>query len=280
MQSAEARRWLAAQLAAAGIDEADYESRLLLEAAGVSALDLRIAPQQTLRSEQFEQLSHWLQRRQQREPLQYILGEAWFYGLRLQVSPAVLIPRPETEELVEKALLHLPPGARVADIGTGSGAIALALAAQRPDLAVYATDISADALAQARSNAEALGLRVPFLAGDALAPLLPHAPFDALISNPPYIPQQNIASLAPEVRDFEPQLALTPGPDALHFYRIFAAEAAAYLRPGGRLWLELEAPLAQETADLFTSPLWHEPQLLQDLSGHWRFLTARSGSAS
>ncbi|MBF2052193.1 MAG: peptide chain release factor N(5)-glutamine methyltransferase [Candidatus Sericytochromatia bacterium] len=280
MQSAEARRWLAGQLAAAGIDEADYESCLLLKAVGVSALDLRTAPHQQLRPEQREQLSHWLKRRQQREPLQYILGEAWFYGLRLQVSPAVLIPRPETEELVEKALPHLPPGARVADIGTGSGAIALALAAQRPDLTVYATDISADALAQARANAEALGLNIQFLSGDTLEPLRPYAPFEALISNPPYIPQQNIAGLAPEVRDFEPQLALTPGPDALHFYRCFAAEAAAYLRLGGQLWLELEAPLAQQTAALFNAPLWHELQLLRDLSGHWRFLTARSGPAS
>lgn len=274
MQFAEARRWLAEQLAAAGIDEADYESSLFLEAAGVSALALRTAAHDSLSPEQLKQLRQWLQRRQQREPLQYILSEAWFYGLRLQVSPAVLIPRPETEELVEKALPQLPPGGRVADMGTGSGAIALALAAQRPDLEIYASDISTEALAMARANAEALGLRVQFLAGDALAPFSPYAPFDAVISNPPYIPHQNLAALAPEVRDFEPHHALTPGPDALRFYRLFAAEAAAYLKPGGQIWLELEAPLAEATAALFVPPLWQDVQLLKDLSGRWRFLSA------
>lgn len=274
MQYAEARHWLQQQLQAAGTTEAAHESLLLLEAAGISPLAGRMHPEQPVSPLQQQQLAAWLARRQLREPLQYILGEAWFYGLRLEVSPAVLIPRPETEELVEKALQDLPEAARVADIGTGSGAIALALAAQRPDLTLYATDISTEALAVAQRNAAAHHLPVHFLQGDALDPLKSLPPFDLLISNPPYIPEQNLAGLSPEVQNFEPRQALTPGSDALHFYRIFALDAPTCLSPHGKLWVELEAPLAQATAALFTPPCWQEVSLHQDLSRKVRFLRA------
>ncbi|HEV2722299.1 MAG TPA: peptide chain release factor N(5)-glutamine methyltransferase [Thermoanaerobaculia bacterium] len=151
-----------------------------------------------------------LQRRLAGEPLQYIRGRADFYGREFLVDGRVLIPRPETEIVVEQAVARAPRGARVVDVGTGSGCIAISLALERPDLRVFATDVSTAALAVAKHNCDRLGARVEFVACDLLDAIV--ARLDLIVSNPPYIPAADIETLQTEVRDYEPRSALTPGP--------------------------------------------------------------------
>ncbi|MCD9005567.1 peptide chain release factor N(5)-glutamine methyltransferase [Luteimonas sp. XNQY3] len=185
-------------------------------------------------------------RRAAGEPVAYLTGVRGFWGLDLAVTPATLIPRPETELLVELALARLPgPDARIVDLGTGSGAIALAIARERPDAAVLATDASVDALAVARANAQALGLtRVRFAHGDWYAPLA-GARFDVIVSNPPYIEDADPHLAQGDLR-FEPASALSSGADGLDAIRILAAGAIPHLAPGG--WLLVEHGLAQGAA--------------------------------
>lgn len=185
-------------------------------------------------------------RRAAGEPVAYLTGTRGFWGLDLAVTPATLIPRPETELLVELALARLPAGdAHVADLGTGSGAIALAIARERPHAAVLATDASVDALAVARENAQALGLpHVRFAHGDWYAPLA-GTRFDVIASNPPYIEDADPHLAHGDLR-FEPASALSSGADGLDAIRILAAGALAHLAPGG--WLLIEHGLAQGAA--------------------------------
>lgn len=180
-----------------------------------------------------------LARRQAGEPVAYLLGRQGFWSLELEVSPATLIPRPETELLVELALARLPAGQslRVADLGTGSGAIALALARERPQAHVVATDASAEALTVARRNAARLGLgRVEFRDGDWLVPLAQER-FDLIASNPPYIEQDDPHLAQGDLR-FEPPAALASGADGLDAIRVIVRDAGRHLHPGG--WLLLE----------------------------------------
>lgn len=266
--------WLQERLMQAGVTEAAAEARWILEELGFNRLTLLMQPEHEVAEIHLQRCREIAARRQRHEPLQHILGYQWFRGLRLQVSPEVLIPRPETEELVEWALPYAHT--RAADIGTGSGAIALSLAQARPTLQIVATDLSAAALALAQSNARQLGLnQIDWRQGDGLHPLLGEAPFDLLISNPPYIPAGDIAGLSPEVRDHEPRMALTPGPDALHFYRLFAQQAPGLLKPGGWLWAELDAGMAEASAALFHAPGWQSVRLERDAQGLLRFLGAQ-----
>jgi release factor glutamine methyltransferase len=192
---------------------------------------------------QFREL---VRRRSQHEPLQYLVGEWEFYGRTFQVTPAVLIPRQETELLVQQCLERIPAGSRwAADIGTGSGAIAVSLAAERPELNVVAVDSSEEALAVAARNAEHHGVsdRVHLVVGDLCSPVAEALPperagVDLLVSNPPYIPSATIDALAPEVKDHEPLQALDGGPDGLDVVRRLLPAAAAVLLPEG--WLALE----------------------------------------
>ncbi len=231
-------------------------------------------------------------RRAAGEPLQYALGVADFYGLRLTVTPAVLIPRPETEELVEHALATLRGTAspRVLDAGTGSGAIALAIKAARPDADVLALDVSREALDVARANAAALGLDVAFHTADLLADALPGAlggpnasrspaGFDLVVSNPPYIPDADADSLEAHVRDHEPAIALFTGPDALVFFRALARHGARWVVPGGTLWCELDADHADATAACFTGPAWASARVETDTARRPRFVEARRAVA-
>lgn len=235
-------------LAAAGIDTAQADAEwLLAEVLGTSrpALGLRrgevLAPAVAGR---FRQL---VARRAAREPLQQIVGWADFRGLRIRVTPDVLVPRPETEMLVEHALAALPaPGRRrwlALDLGTGSGCIALALAHARPDLDVIALDCSPAAARVARDNARALGLadRVRVLVGDLAAPLRAGR-VDLLVANPPYLASALVGDLPPEVRDHEPRLAWDGGADGSAVLRRLLADAPRVLRPGGQLWLETAGP--------------------------------------
>ncbi len=217
-------------------------------------------------------------RRMQREPVQYITGVQEFYGLSLAVSPAVLIPRPETELLVEGALNRLPQTGpvRIADIGTGSGAIAIAIASHLPQAHLTAIDLSADALALAHHNATIHQVvdRIHFLASDLLAALPPDAPpFDAILSNPPYIPDADRASLHPQVRDFEPAGALFAGTDGLSIYERLIPQARQHLGPAGLLAMELGAGQQPALARLLHD--WHAVQFLIDLQGIPRVVLAR-----
>jgi release factor glutamine methyltransferase len=210
-------------ITAAGSDSPRLDAELLLaEAMAVDRATLIADPERELDPEAVGAFREMARRRAQREPVAYILGRKGFRRLELAVDARVLVPRPETEHVVEAALA-LPRGARVVDVGTGSGAIALALADERPDLRVLATDSSADALAAARANAARLGLEVEFLQGDLLEPVV--GPVDAVVSNPPYVRRGD--PLPPEVSRYEPAGALYAGDDGLAVLRRLAPAAAA-----------------------------------------------------
>jgi release factor glutamine methyltransferase len=209
-------------ITAAGVQSPRLDAEVLLAAAlGVDRAAVIASPDRGLAPAQARVFQEYARRRAQREPVAYILGRKGFRRLELEVDPRVLIPRPETEHVVEAAL-ELPHGARVVDVGTGSGAIALALADERPDLRVVATDISADALAVARANAARLGLDVEFVEGDLLDGV--SGPIDAVVSNPPYV--QAGSGLQPEIAGYEPAVALYGGDDGLEIYRRLAPAAA------------------------------------------------------
>jgi release factor glutamine methyltransferase len=203
-----------------------------------------------------------------REPVAYILGTKGFRTIDLLVDGRVLIPRPETEHLVEAAL-DLPPGARVADVGTGSGAVALALKAERPDLELIATDASADALAVAHANAERLGLAVTLLEGDLLEPV--EGPLDAVLSNPPYVADGDLASLQPEL-GHEPRAALAAGADGLDVIRRLLPAAA---RGAPLVALEVGAGQAAGVAGLMRAAGLSRTEVRRDLAGIERVVVGR-----
>ncbi|MCC7346305.1 MAG: peptide chain release factor N(5)-glutamine methyltransferase [Variibacter sp.] len=239
---AQARRLLARQLAAGGIDEAEVDARALVgHALALDLTGLAREAERALTADEARRLNALAARRRAREPVAYIVGEKEFWGLRLRVTPATLIPRPDTETVVEAALGVLGPETqlRIADLGTGSGAILLALLSERPDAEGVGVDVSAAALAVARGNAERLGLarRAHFMRGAFGAALA--GGFDLVVSNPPYVCVGELAALAPEVREHEPRLALAAGTDGLDAYRAIAADAARVLRRGGHLVLEI-----------------------------------------
>lgn len=214
------------------------------------------------------------------EPLQHVLGHTSFRGLRIGVSPAVMVPRPETEEVVEAALAAIDAveAPRVLDMGTGSGCIALAIKHERPDVQVLGWDVSIDALAVARENAERLGLDVAFaevdLFGDDLEDRLT-TPVDLLVSNPPYIPADEAESLPAVVRDYDPDVALFSGNDPLRFYRAIAARVPELCAPGADVVFETHADYADETAAVLNRHGFEEVRLQNDLSGRPRILSAR-----
>jgi release factor glutamine methyltransferase len=219
-----------------------------------------------------------VERRAQREPLQYLTGEQEFRGLSFRVDHRALIPRPETEELVE-ALLSLPllPSARVADLGTGSGCIAVSLALERPGLSVVAVDRSAAALALARDNGARLGARVQWVEADfAALPPSWSASFDAVVSNPPYVSAAEWEGLEPEVRDHEPREALVPGATGLEAYQVLVPAARALLLPRGMLALELGWRSAGAVGEMVRSAGFNAIRVLPDAGGIERILLARA----
>jgi len=226
-----------------GIESPRLEAQLLLaHALGCKKTELYTRWNEPIIEEKRTRFRELIKRRLDGCPVQYLLGEREFFLLMLDVTPAVLIPRPETEVLVTEALALLKalPTARVLDIGTGSGAIALALAHRAKAALVTAIDISADALEVAKRNAVKHGLaeRVRFLQGDLLAPVAGES-FEIIVSNPPYVTSAEFAALPPHVRDFEPRLALEAGPDGFAIYDRLIPSAALQLVPGGTLLLEI-----------------------------------------
>jgi release factor glutamine methyltransferase len=225
-----------------------------------------------------EEFRRLIQRRLAGEPIQYIVGEAEFYGLPFSVTPDVLIPRPETEHLVEKALQVAAPfqRPRILDVGTGSGAVAVAMAAHLPGAFIAATDISPAALAVARRNAERNGLegRIRFLAGDLLAPVAGEY-FEIIVSNPPYVPEMDRVSLAVEVREYEPGSALFAGADGLEVYRRLIPAAFFALVPGGYILLEIGHGQQDGISGLLEASHFHTKEFVPDLQGIPRVAVAQ-----
>jgi release factor glutamine methyltransferase len=254
-------------LTASGCDTPRLDAEVLLAAAmGVERATIVAHPELELEPEHARAFQDAARRRSRREPVAYILGRRGFRHLDLEVDGRVLIPRPETEHLVEAAL-DLPRGARVVDVGTGSGAVALALKDERPDLEVTGTDLSPDALAVARANGERLGLDVAWRAGDLLAGV---AEADAVVSNPPYVEE---GARVPAELGFEPRMALLAGPDGLEVYERLAPAAAA---TGARFAaLEVGEGQAEAVGRLLLAAGFAEIETIPDLAGIPRVVVAR-----
>ena len=271
----EARSRLVERLAAAGIEPAAAEADLLLGALlNKSRVDLVLARRQTLSAVQQRTLETWTLRRARREPLQHVLGVAHFYGLELTVTPDVLVPRPETERLVELALRLVKnvKAPRLLDVGTGSGAVALALKRERPDAVVMATDVSEAALKVAEKNRRAYGLEVAFGVSDLLAASAVQAfaaSLDLLVANLPYLPDGDRTRVSPEVRR-DPETALYSGPDGLAHFRRLAPQAHSLLKEGAAGLFELD-PRNVRRAQTETQT-WAAARVLPDLVGRERFL--------
>jgi len=212
------------------------------------------------------------------EPVQYVLGEAWFYGLQLAVNSHVLIPRPETEELVDWIVKENSGKQVIMDIGTGSGCVAIALKHVLRDATVCGVDISREALAVATSNAEAVGVDVKWIECDVLTDRSNLPPVDILVSNPPYVPESERSSLADNVVRFEPHRALfVPDADPLVFYRVMAAMALRLLPSGGKVYVEVHENMADVVSQLFDTEGMKDIVVRKDLSGKDRMIRARKG---
>jgi len=282
---AAARRALAQKFRAAGLDSPDLDARILVgHALGLDHAALVAADARALDAVERATIAALAARRLEREPVARIVGRKEFWSLPLRVDAATLVPRPESETVVEAALAAVDwygsraGVGRIADLGTGSGALLLALLTELPNATGIGTDASLEALAVARDNAGRLGLsRAQFIACDMAAAL--GGPFDLIVSNPPYIASGAIASLTPEVRDFDPRPALDGGPDGLDFYWAIAASVPALLRPGGALVVELGAGQAEAVAALFSAAGLAPAPPHPDLGGVPRALLARRAAA-
>ena len=256
-----------------GSDTPTLDARLLLQAAaGLTREDLILGPDRSLTPEQLARFESFIARREAHEPVSRILGEREFYGRVFRVTPDTLDPRPDTETIIDAALPLIPQGGRLLDLGTGTGAIAVTLLAERPDASGVATDLSPAALAVARGNAESLGVagRLALPEGSWFGPVTGR--FDIILSNPPYIPEADIAGLSPDVRNFDPSLALSGGPDGLDPYRLIASGAAAHLAGGGHVLVEIGAGQAEDIEAIFAGAGFRPTGRHRDLGGHARCL--------
>ncbi len=253
---------------------------LLTEILDCDRARLYAHPEQTVPPEAARRFTGMVERRVQGEPLQQIMGHTSFRGLELEVSPDVMVPRPETEQVVGRALACIEETARprVLDVGTGSGCIALALKHERPDAVVYACDVSPGALAVARANAEALQLDVQLFEADVLAEGTPEdvpGELDLLVSNPPYIPDSEAHTLPSVVRDYDPDVALFAGDDPLRFYRALVDWTCALCRPGGAAVFEIHAEYVDEVEALLAGAGLTGVDRHEDLSGRPRMVWGR-----
>jgi release factor glutamine methyltransferase len=271
--------WTSARdrLKAAKLESPAIDARLLVEAAsGATRMDILTDPYRVLTEEQARTLETYVGRRERREPVGRILGRQGFWKIMLKVTPAVLSPRSDTETVVDAALKAFGEGRAftVLDLGVGSGAILLAILAERPAARGLGVDVSEEALATARENAANLGLggRAAFLRGDWAAGLEPGG-FDLVVSNPPYIPTAEIEGLEPEVRDHEPRMALDGGPDGLDAYRALAPQIMAMLKPQGLFAVEIGYDQSKAVEALFREAGAVDVRTLQDLGGRDRVVT-------
>ena len=271
--------WTRDYLRKAKVDRARFEAELLLaHALGTERLELYLHPERVLTPEERARFRELIQRRRAGEPLQYLLGEVEFMGLKLKVNEHVLIPRPETEGLVELVLQDVKQEAKdqelkILDLGTGSGAIAIALAQALPRSRVLAVDISAEALALAAENAQRNGIgNVEFRRSDWFSNVVEK--FEIIVANPPYVAREEARRLPREVRA-EPREAWDGGPSGLEHLKRIIAEAPRHLVPGGRLYLEIGAGQGAMTRELALATGAFDPvEVLRDLAGRERYLRA------
>jgi release factor glutamine methyltransferase len=264
------------KLATTGCDTPLLDARLLLQhASGISREDMILHPDHAVDAGTVKAFEAAITRRLAREPVARILGEREFYGRRFLVTPDVLDPRPDTETLIDAALKLQGPGARILDLGTGSGAIIVTLLAERPDETGLATDISPAACAVARANAVRLGVgaRLQVAEGSWFEPVAGR--FDLIVSNPPYIPRADIEGLAPDVRRYDPLIALVGGDDGLAAYRAIAADASSHLAEAGTVLVEIGADEADAVSAVFAAAGCQVVGRFTDLGGHVRCLSLR-----
>lgn len=269
-------RWTAEYFAGRGIDSPRLDAELLLaDTLGLDRVGLYLNFERPLEAEELAAYRERVRRRAAREPLAYILGRTEFWSLPFKVTPEVLIPRPDTELLVEAALQRVTAAPRILDVGTGSGALAIALVHECAGGTATAIDISPAALAVAAENAHGNGVaeRITFIQADLAT--LPAGPFDLVVANPPYIPTGDLATLMPEVRDFEPRLALDGGADGLAAYRALAGQVNRVLAAGGWLLVEVGIGQAGEVQALFAAAGLTELFIARDLAGIERVVGGR-----
>ena len=271
-------------LAKKGVESPRLQVELLLaHVLAMPRMQLYLNFERVLAEVDLEKLREFVKRRGNREPLQHIIGTTQFCGLEFAVNRHVLIPRPETEILAERAWRYLQQRAeklkttRALDFGTGSGCLAILLAVKCPTSEIHAIDISAQAIAAARENAERHtgATRIKFHLGDGFSVLEQKEKFDLIVSNPPYIPSEEIPTLEPEVRDYDPKLALDGGGDGLDFYRMLSQQAPSRLEDGGRLMLEFGEGQAEKVRAIFESQKWIVEAIEPDYTQRLRFFMAR-----
>jgi release factor glutamine methyltransferase len=257
--------------------EASAITRLILEHTGFTTAVLLMEPSRRPGSEILTQIKEIVADIHTGRPIQYILGYTYFMDLRIEVDEQVLIPRPETEEMVTQILRHQPsPPARIIDLGTGSGCIALALKRQYPDASVTGVDLHPGILGLAERNAHLNQLDVHWIVGDMTGPSLDiTGPADLLVSNPPYVRESERIHMKANVLDYEPPEALfVPDADPLFFHRSIAGLGPALLNPGGRVWVEINESLGDETACLFSDLGYRHVNIIRDIHEKERFISA------
>ncbi|MGA7827060.1 MAG: peptide chain release factor N(5)-glutamine methyltransferase [Geobacteraceae bacterium] len=268
--------WTRGYLADKGVENSRLEAEwLLCEALGMDRVGLYVNFDKPLSDSELAACRALVARRARREPLQYILGSQDFYGLDFEVSPGVLIPRHDTEVLVQEAVKRCPAGATMLDIGVGSGCVAVALAMSCTDARIHGVDVSPKALELAQRNANRHGVNVRLSHGSLFEPFEGRK-FDLIVSNPPYIPTADLAALQPEVRDYEPREALDGGPDGLDYYRRIISAAPDFLQNDGWLLLEVGISEAPDVTAIFTmTGKFHELFAACDASGIERVVGGR-----
>ena len=248
---------------------------LLCDLLNYKRIDLYVQFEQPIHRPQLKQLKEWIKRRIGREPLQYITGKTEFYGHKFNITVDVLIPRPETERVVDVALYSIGniKTPKVLEVGSGSGCIAIAMGAERNDALIESVDVSETAITQAEKNADLNELsNIDFKVMDFLKEI-PEGRFDLLVSNPPYIPEKEMSETMPEVHQYEPKIALTDERDGLTFYRRFAEVGKSLIKPGG--WLVLEVGLGEhpsKAVDIFQSAGYTQLELIPDYNSDERVL--------
>ena len=274
-----------AYFAKCGIATSRLDAELLLaHCLQIERIKLYLDFEYQLTSDELTRFRDLVRRRGKREPVAYITGYKEFWSLRMAVTPGVLIPRPDTEVLVDEVVKMVKLRAtgsacRILDIGTGSGAIALALARELPDAEIIGLDVSSEALSVAQSNARSydFGSRIKFICGDSLNALPEGECVDAIVSNPPYIPSADIETLEAEIKNFEPRLALDGGPDGLDFYRTWIPHMHRYLNANGFVVLEIGALQGQAVVELFASAgRYAAMHIVKDYAHKDRVVTAQA----
>ena len=273
-------QWTSEYLRKSGVESAAFEARLLMGHA-LQCTPIEVVtrydeePADSARAA-FREL---IRRRVDGWPVAYLTGTKDFYLLAFEVNPAVLIPRPDTETLVQTAIDGLKSHSRptALDLGTGSGCIAISIAHRVKTAGIVATDVSPDALAVAQRNARKHGVesQLRFYQGDLFAAVSDGSKFDWIVSNPPYIAPSEIETLAPDVRDHEPRMALDGGPDGLAYYRRIAADAGRYLEPGGRVAVEIGYQQEEAVRGIFATAGWSASAAIRDMAGRPRVVVAK-----